>query len=80
MAHACELGYAACLALCEQSNESHNAAFQTDYYASLKRLGIVPDEVFEPYQRHALTEVEPATSTSRVCPSKSEARLGSPSG
>src|SRR5207244_2634433 len=44
-ANASELGYAACLALCEQSNESQGAAFQIDYYASLKRLAVLPDAV-----------------------------------
>src|SRR5437660_236379 len=53
-----ELGYAACLARCEQSNEPQGAAFQIDYYASLKRLAVLPDAVLEPYERHALTDVE----------------------
>lgn len=57
-AQASELGYAACLALCEQSKEWQHAASQTDYYASLKRLAVLPDEVFEPYERHALTDLE----------------------
>jgi hypothetical protein len=57
-AHASELGYAACLAQCEQSNASQGAAFQSNYYVSLKGLGVLPDEVFEPYERHALTDVQ----------------------
>ena len=58
VAQSSELGYAACLALCEQSSESQNADFQTDYYARLKQLGVLPDEVFEPYERHALTDIQ----------------------
>jgi hypothetical protein len=57
-AHASELGYAACLAQCEQSNASRGAAFQSNYYASLKGLAVLPEEVFEPYERHALTDVQ----------------------
>ena len=53
-----QLGYAACLALCEQSNDSASADLQSEYYASLKALHVLADEVFEPYERHTLTDIQ----------------------
>jgi len=58
VAEANQLGYAACLALCKQSNDSVGAEFQSEYYARLKALKVLPDEVVEPYQRHTLTDIQ----------------------
>jgi hypothetical protein len=57
VARASELGYAACLALGEQSAAAEGEGDQVDYYRALMRPGLLPEGVFEPFLRHALTDV-----------------------
>jgi hypothetical protein len=57
LAETSELGYAACLALGEQSGAAKGEGDQVGYYRALMGLNVLPEAVFEPFLRHALTDV-----------------------